>query len=188
MHSPFPALSNPHSPTSRGYSSWQPQIYSQSAQSIPGDIIEKHILMQYRCALNAHIHRTSHKTKIRIVRCNQRPCSLTLEGGACSLFRMGSREASSVRSVPFHVPKTRNRLLYDPVAMASPWPFMQQSNLSKIESFSYRSQSYINGGGGMMRGEDCAAASHFMGRFNLIRGREGYQVHRFIGLNSRQKR
>lgn len=66
----------------------------------------------------------------------------TLEG-VCRRLRMGSREASSVASLPLHAPNTRKRLLYEPVAKQSPRPLMQQSNLSKMESFSYRSHSCV---------------------------------------------
>lgn len=78
--------------------------------------------------------------------------SLTLLGGTCSRLRMGSREASSVRSAPDDAPSTLNVLLYEPVAMLSPRPLMQQSNLSKIESFSYRSHNWRTGDKGKGKG------------------------------------
>ena len=58
-------------------------------------------------------------------------------------FRMGSRVASSVASAwLLYAPHTRNELLYDPLATYVALPFMQQSNLSKMQSFSYRSHSW----------------------------------------------
>lgn len=67
---------------------------------------------------------------------------LGLEGaGACLLmgFLLASKVVASV--LPAVQPKTRKRLLYEPVATRVPSPLRQHSNLSKIESFSYKSHN-----------------------------------------------
>ena len=71
-----------------------------------------------------------------------------LEGAVCIRLRCGSRLASRVASAPSARATTRKQLAYDPVATWLPLALKQASNLSKMQSFSYRSTSCGSGQAG----------------------------------------